>query len=48
MVDGSPKWKLFDDVNIRCYNDWNEVIIDIIDAGVLVTNIIFEKASAEN
>ena len=48
VVDGRPQWKLYDDVNIRFYENWNAVIIDIIDAGVLPTNIIFEKASSQN
>lgn len=35
-------------MTIRFYNNWNDVIIDIIDAGVLPTNIIYEKSSREN
>ena len=35
-------------MNIRFYENWYAVIIDIIDAGVLPTNIIFEKASLSN
>jgi hypothetical protein len=45
IINGEPKWKCYDDVSIRFYNNWSDVIVDIIDAGVLPTNIIYEKSS---